>query len=402
MTPCSPTGGSTKSEWSEANDQVERLWSQYPAGTTQLVLQERGQKRKSALLERGDFLSPRYEVTAGVPAVMHRLADQSEWAPRLAFAHWLVDRDAPTTARSIVNRIWQAYFGSGIVETTDDLGSQGTSPSHPELLDWLAVELMDNGWRLKHLHRLIALSSTYRQSSHVTSELYERDPYNRLLARGPRFRVDAEIVRDITLSASGLLNREVGGPSVYPPAPDFLFQPPASYGPKVWEVDDGADRYRRGMYTFRFRSVPYPMLESFDATPGLTSCVRRSRSNTPLQSLTSLNEPIFMECAAALANLVLQDGGASDRDRITYAMKRCVAREPTAAEAATLTKMLTSQRQRLTTGELVASEIVGGGTDTKSKTAEQQAQHDQDDVELAAWTLLSRVLLNLDETITKE
>jgi hypothetical protein len=378
---------STVSAWTQANEQIEELWSRHPAGTTQLVLQEREHPRATSLLSRGNFLSPLQEVEPGVPEFLHAMnAQASAAAPRLAFAKWLVDRRAPTTARSIVNRIWQAYFGNGIVETADDLGSQGTLPSHPELLDWLAVELMDNGWSLKHLHRLIASSATYRQSSHVTSDLVARDPYNRLLARAPRLRVDAEIVRDITLAASGLLSRKVGGPSVYPPAPEFLFQPPASYGPKTWNEANDDNRYRRGLYTFRFRSVPYPMLETFDATPGNISCVRRSRSNTPLQSLTSLNEPMFVECARALAELTIQHGGETVSERIVYAMKRCVSREPNATELQTLTKLLMKQRQRLDAGELDAKAITDG----------------KGDAELASWTLLARVLLNLDETITKE
>jgi hypothetical protein len=250
----------------------------------------------------------------------------------------------------------------------------------------MAVELMDNGWSLKHLHRLIVSSATYRQTSRATAESYARDPSNRLLARGPRIRVDAEVVRDIALAASGLLNRKVGGPSVYPPAPEFLFKPPASYGPKTWNESDGEDRYRRGMYTFRFRSVPFPMLETYDATPGNVSCVRRSRSNTPLQSLTSLNEPLFMECARSLAETTIQFGGQSDSERIDYAMKRCVARQPDAVEKTTLAQMLTHQRERLDAGQLDAKAITAGA----------------DDAELAAWVLVARVLLNLDETITKE
>ena len=289
----------TVDQWSDANAQIEALWKQYPEGTTQFVLEERIQPRTTSVLQRGDFLKPTDPVEPGVPDFLHEMPDGSETPPRLAFAQWLVDEQSPTTARSIVNRIWQAYFGVGLVETSDDLGSQSSPASHPELLDWLAVELMENGWSLMHIHRLIVGSSTYQQSSHVTPELHARDPSNRLLARGPRFRVEAEVVRDVTLAISGLLNPQIGGPSVFPPAPRFLFDPPASYGPKTWHEERGANRYRRGIYTFRFRSVPYPMLETFDAVPGNVSCVRRSRSNTPLQALTSLNEPLFMECAVS-------------------------------------------------------------------------------------------------------
>ena len=262
-----------------------------------------------------------------------------------------MDRNSPTTARAFVNRIWQAYFGTGLVATSEDLGKQSETPSHPELLDWLAVEFMDRGWSMKAMHRLIVTSATYRQSSHVTPELYQRDPYNRLLARGPRFRVDAEIVRDIALAASGLLNPKVGGPSVFPPAPEFLFVPPASYGPKIWKEETGAERYRRALYTFRYRSVPYPMLQNFDAPNGDSSCVRRARSNTPLQALTTLNEPLFIESAQALALKTLREGGQTDAQRIAYAVRRCLARKPTEQESAELLgPARTKQKQRFADG----------------------------------------------------
>ena len=188
--------------------------------------------------------------------------------------------------------------------TAENFGTQCEPPSNQELLDWLSVEFMDSGWSLKKLQRTIVLSSAYRQSSVVTPELLAKDPDNRLIARGPRFRVDAEIVRDVALAASGLLNAQIGGPSVYPPAPSFLFDPPASYSKKTWKSAEGPDRYRRALYTFRFRSVPYPALQAFDSPNGESSCVRRSRSNTPLQALTVLNEPLFVEAAKALAELV--------------------------------------------------------------------------------------------------
>ncbi len=380
----------TVDQWKDANNRIESLWKQYPEGTTQLVLQERDSPRTTSVLQRGDFLSPEKQVEPGVPDFLHPLPEGADNS-RLTFAKWLVDERSPTTARSIVNRLWQAYFGVGLVETSDELGSQSTPPSHPELLDWLSVELMENDWSLKHLHRLIVSSATYGQSSHVTPELYQRDPYNRLLARGPRFRVDAEIVRDITLTASGLLNRKIGGPSVYPPAPRFLFDPPASYGPKTWNEETGENRYRRGLYTFRFRSVPYPMLESFDAVTGNVSCVRRNRSNTPLQALTSLNEPLSMECARALAASILKDGRDTDEDRMIHAMRRCVSRTPDVDEVVTLKGLLDRQRQRISNGEVDAKKIVGKPTTVDERLNEQ-----------AAWTLVARVLLSLDETITKE
>jgi hypothetical protein len=308
-----------------------------------------------------------------------------------------VERDSPTTARSIVNRVWQAYFGTGIVATPEDFGRQGEAPSHPELLDWLAVEFMEKGWSLKCLHRLIVTSAAYRQSSKVTPELYQRDPYNRLLARGPRFRVDGEVVRDIELAASGLLNRKIGGPSVFPPAPDFLFVPPASFGPKNWNVATGPDRYRRAIYTFRFRSVPYPMLQAFDTPNGNVSCIRRPRSNTPLQALTTLNEPLSMEAARALALLVLKEGGATDMRRLAYAFRRCLARKPAPEETDELLGLLNKQRERFTDGELNPWNVASGDPDKPMLLPKGTTME-----ELAAWTTVSRVLLNLDETITKE
>lgn len=386
----------TVPEWREENQAIEALWRKHPEGAEQLVLHERDKMRETHILTRGDFLKPGKEVTPGVPAFLHQLP---EGVPptRLAFAKWLVDRRSPTTARSIVNRIWQGYFGTGLVATVEDLGKQSEAPSHPQLLDWLAVEFMDDGWSLKKLHRTIVTSATYRQSSQTSPELLSRDPYNRLLARGPRFRVDAEIVRDIALAASGLLNGKIGGPSVYPPAPDFLFQPPVSYGPKNWHEEHDADRYRRALYTFRYRSVPYPMLQAFDAPNGDMSCVRRSRSNTPLQALTTLNEPLFLEAAQALALRTLQEGGATDEARLTYAFRRCLARKPNAEESAVLMGLLQKQTPRLAEGWVSARDL--SGLDSKDPAALPKGTTP---VQLAAWTAVSRVLLNLDETITKE
>lgn len=386
----------TVPEWKEANDRIEELWRQHPEGTTQLVLDERERMRPTHLLARGDFLKPMEKVKADVPAFLHSLPSDAP-RDRLTFARWLVDRDSPTTARAFVNRVWQTYFGIGIVSTSEDLGSQAEAPSHPELLDWLAVEFMEGGWSLKKLHRLIVNSATYQQSSRVTAQLLQCDPYNRLLARGPRFRVEAEVVRDIFLAASGLLNSQIGGPSVYPPAPEFLFVPPASYGPKVWKEDKDADRYRRAFYTFRFRSVPYPMLQTFDAPNGDASCVRRTRSNTPLQALTTLNEPLFVECAQALAERTLHDGGASDADRLTYAFRRCVARPPSDIEQSTLLSLFEQQKKRFEEGGL--DPWLFAARDPKTPPALPEGATPAD---AAAWTAVCRVILNLDETITKE
>ncbi len=385
----------TVPEWHAENAAIEELWKQHPEPTTQLVLAARQQPRTTHRLDRGDFLKPREAIEPGVPSFLHPLAAGAP-ANRLTFARWLADRNSPTTARSIVNRVWQSYFGVGLVSTSEDLGLQSEAPSHPELLDWLAVEFMDRGWSLKALHGLIVNSNTYRQSSRVTSELYARDPYNRLLARGPRFRVEAEIVRDVALAASGLLNAKLGGPSVYPPAPEFLFQPPTSYGPKVWRQETGDDRYRRAVYTFRYRSVPYPALQTFDAPNGDFSCVRRSRSNTPLQALVTLNEPLSIECAQALAWRTLKEGGTDDAARLRYAFRRCLARPPAEAEQQELLSLLARAVKHVSEGWTDAKTLAEGGASSRPLPPGVNP------TQLAAWTIVSRVLLNLDEVITKE
>jgi hypothetical protein len=385
----------TVPEWRDSNAKIEELWRTHPEASSQLVLQARQKARDTRLLKRGDFLKPDKPVSPGVPAFLHALPADAP-PTRLTFAGWLVDRKSPTTARAIVNRVWQSYFGTGIVSTSEDLGSQSDAPAHPELLDWLAVEFMEQGWSLKSLHRLIATSATYRQASKVTPELSARDPLNRLLARGPRLRVEAEIVRDIALAASGLLDRKVGGPSVHPPAPSFLFVPPTSYGPKVWKEEDNG-RYRRALYTFQYRSVPFPALQMFDAPNGDSSCVRRVRSNTPLQALTTLNEPVFMDCARALALRTVREGGSSDAERLTYAFRRCLARTPSEREAAALLALLGKEtlrfgRDGLNPWDLAAADSAHPPELPHGLTAQQ----------LAAWTAVARVLLNLDEMITKE
>ena len=391
----------TVPEWKVENDEIAQVWRKYPEGSAQLVFATRAVPRETHILTRGDFLQPAALVQPGVPGFLHPLPHDDSWKngqpTRLTFARWLAARDSPTTARSIVNRVWQAYFGIGIVATSENFGTQCEPPSHQELLDWLAVEFMDQGWSLKKLHRLIVTSATYRQSSKVTPALEERDPYNRLLARGPRFRVDAEVVRDIALSASGLLNSAVGGPSVFPPAPDFLFLPPVSYSPKPWNESNGSEVYRRALYTFRYRSVPYPMLQTFDSPNGDMSCVRRTRSNTPLQALTTLNEPVSLEAARALAAHALTDGGRTDDQRLVYAFRRCVARTPSQSEKDELLGFLQKETRRYQDGELNPWDLLGGNDALapflpKNMTAAQAA----------GWTAVSRVLLNLDETITKE
>ncbi len=399
-------------EWKEANDRIEALWKQHPEGSSQLVLQARAKPRETHMLKRGDFLKPGAAVTPGVPEFLHPLAtdrgvDTPRSPNRLDFARWLVDRRSPTTARALVNRVWQTYFGTGLVSTSEDLGTQSEPPSHPELLDWLAVEFMDptpasggspaRCWSLKHLHRLIVTSATYRQSSRVSPDLFARDPDNRLLARGPRFRVEAEGVRDIALAASGLLTPEVGGRSVFPPLPGFMLLPPVSYGPKIWPEDKGPQRYKRALYTFRYRSLPYPVLQTFDAPNGDFACVRRVRSNTPLQALMTLNEPVFVESARALALRTLREGGCMDADRLVYAFRRCLSRMPTAEESAELLSLLEKEQKRFEQPDAKPWDLAA---DDPAHPPELPAGATS--AQAAAWTTVARVLLNLDETITKE
>jgi mono/diheme cytochrome c family protein len=417
----------TVSDFEAVNKKIEGLWAHWPKGTTALTLTTRNTSRETHILKRGDWLKPTTTVTPGFPAFLHSVSGvrssssaashvsatgvedsakstlpalENERIPissRLLFAKWLVDKQSPTTARVLVNRLWQAYFGTGIVATPEDFGMQSEAPSHPELLDWLACEFMDHGWSMKHMHRLIVTSATYRQESKIQPEIFSKDPYNRLLARGPRLRVDGEIVRDIALSASGLLNAKLGGPSVFSPAPDFLFLPPASYAPFPWKEESGPDRYRRALYTFRRRSTPYPVLQVFDAPNGDFSCVRRMRSNTPLQALASLNETVFVECAQALARKIFEEGGQTDSDRISYAFRRALSRLPSLDEKTELRALLEKQRVRIAEGWVNANEIATG----KNEAAKEMPKG-VTPAQLAAYTVISRVLLNLDETITKE
>ena len=398
----------TRPEFREANGRIEALWRDWPEGAPQIALARKagegpGEARQATrMFKRGDWLKPGKEVTFGTPAALHPLPPDADDS-RLTLARWLTDPKSPTTARVAVNRIWQQYFGIGLVETPEDLGTQSPKPSHPELLDWLAVELMTPStpgatpWSTKAIHRLIVRSAAYRQSSRFTPALQEKDPYNRLLARGPRLRVEAEVVRDAALAVSGLLNPALGGRPVYPPAPDFLFQPPASYGPKTWREETGPERYRRSLYAFRFRSVPYPVMQAFDAPNGDFSCVRRLRSNTPLQALTSLNEPQFLEAARALALKVVREGGNDDDQRLRYAFRRVVSRPPTARELRILKDLLARQKGHVAEGWVDAAELATGRREAPADLPKGVTPTD-----LAAYTSVSRALLNLDEAITKE
>ena len=347
-----------------------------------LVLQERpDHPRITRLHTRGEFTQPAQEIQPHVPAFLPPLSPGLP-ANRLGFAKWLVSKENPLTARVTVNRQWQAFFGTGIVKTLDDFGFQGEIPSNQELLDWLAVTFEENGWSVKKLHRLIVTSATYKQDSRITPELLEKDPQNRLLARGPRFRVEAEMVRDLTLSASGLLSEKLFGPSVRPPQPASVTD--SAFGDKSWIVSDGEDRYRRSLYTFAMRSAPFASSQTFDAPTGEACVARREVSNTPLQSLILLNDEVFFENAQALGKKIAALPG-SPAEKITYAFKRCLTRPPTGVEIEKLTAFYAAQLKRAESGEIKAAELM-----PKDSTAEE-----------TAWMTVARILLNLDETITK-
>ena len=374
-------------ELASAHAEVAGLKKSMPVLPTSLALAERAVPRQTHIHHRGEFLSPREPVSPGVPAVLPPLPDHG--APnRLMLAQWLVAPDHPLTARVMVNRLWQQVFGRGIVPTVDDFGTRGEAPSHPELLDWLALEFQRRGWSVKEMMRLMVTSNTYRQSSRVTPDLLERDPDNTLLARGPRFRVPGEIVRDIALASSGLLNESLGGPSVFPPLPPGVLTIVYGGG-NPWDTDEGADRYRRGIYTFWKRTLPYPSATVFDAPVRDTACVRRVQSNTPLQALTLLNDTVFVEAARAMAKRLLNEAPADDAARIDYLFTLCVARTPDEQERGWVQDYLSTQRARLAQAGATADIATGGKIDG------QKVQ------ELAAWTLVCRALLNLDETITK-
>ena len=398
--------------WKKQNEEIDKLWASWPEGTSVLNVADRAPeyRRETHLLLRGDWQSPGPKVEPIVPAALHSLPADAP-PNRLTFARWLVDKRSPTTARVLANRTWQALFGAGFIESPEDFGTRAAPPTHPELLDWLACELMEPSagavagvadpgdnqlWSFKHLLRTIVASATYRQSSKLTPELAQRDPQNKLLARGARFRVEAEQIRDLALAASGLLDtKKIGGPSIFPPVPEGIFA--LSYADvNFWDTATGPERYCRSLYVFRRRSLPEPSLSNFDAPNADASCSRRMRSNTPLAALASLNETVFTEAAQALARRVLREGGATDAERVRYAFRLCASRAPRPAEEKELLDFLATRRARLAKGELKASDIAFADL---TKPADLPADATPNDA--AAWTILARVLLNLDATLNK-
>ena len=325
------------------------------------------------------------------------MADDSE-RDRLAFAQWLVHDDHPLTARVAVNGLWQMLFGVGLVKTSEDFGTQGEAPSHPELLDWLAVEFVESGWDVKAMLRLMVTSAVYRQSSHASSEAIARDPENRLLSRGPVFRLPAELIRDQALAVSGLLVDTIGGPSARPYQPDGLWREMSHFGStpateQVYRQDSGDNLYRRSLYTIWKRSVPPPTMVAFDA-PNRELCTpRRLRTNTPLQALVLLNETGFVEAARALAQRMMIEGGQTVEDRVTLGFTLVTARPPSPAELAVLMGMFERELTRYHADPGAASALLSVG-ESPRKTELDPAEH-------AAWTIVASALLNLSETVTK-
>jgi hypothetical protein len=373
--------------------EIARREKSKPSAATLPVMVElpAKERRESRLLEKSNFLSPGKKVEPGVPSSLPPLPKGAP-ANRLGVALWIVAPENPLAARVAVNRYWAQLFGTGLVETEEDFGTQGELPSHPELLDWLAIEYQELGWDTKKLLHLIVTSATYRQSSRVTPVVLAKDPRNRLLARGPRFRLDAETVRDQALAFSGLLSRKLRGPSVFPPQPAGLWQA-AFNGERTWSTSSGEDRHRRALYTFWRRTVPYPSMAAFDAPSREICAVRRTRTNTPLQAFVTLNDPVYVEAAQALARRIVAEGGQSDRQRVDFALTLCLSHPPAAEQVDTLTALLNAERQRYASDRTAAVALATEPLGPLPPGAEPS--------ELAAWTAVANVLLNLDGVLTK-
>ncbi len=342
-----------------------------PRVTTTMILRERAKKRPTHIHIKGDFTRKGDEVSAGTPSVLNRFEGDAN-ANRLDLAKWLVSPENPLLARVTVNRIWQQYFGRGIVETENDFGTQGIPPSHPELLDWLATEFIDTDWNVKAIHKKILMSATYQQSSRIGTREAKIDPANQYFGRQSRIRLESEIVRDVALSNAGILTTRIGGPSAHPPQPSGVMK--LGQVQRSWKPDTGENRYRRGIYTFFWRATPHPALTVFDSPDAFSTCSRRIRSNTPLQALTLLNDPAYFEIAQLLTDRIAQLEASGDRDRVRQAFRICLGRFPSRFET----------RQILSALEQAAPAQDGEATLDRK------------------WLFLARLLLNLDETITRE
>jgi len=374
---------------------------------TAMVMREMESPRDTFLLIRGQYDKKGEKVSATVPAFLPGLTAEAP-RNRLGLAQWLVSPEHPLMSRVTVNRYWQMFFGTGLVKTAEDFGSQGELPSHPELLDWLSTELMDSSsptdseprrWNVKALVRLMVTSAAYRQSSAVSRDAYTHDPENRLLARGPRFRLQAEFIRDQALATSGLLNARIGGPSVSPYQPEGLWEELMSradgknWTAQTYEQSHGEDLYRRTMYTFWKRSCPPPTLATFDAPDRETCTVRRARTNTPLQALVLLNDPTYVEASRKLAERILTEGGKTTEERIRFVFRMITARLPTAKEVAVIQKMYDVQFAKYQGDEAAAERLL--------KVGEAPHNTKLNAAELAAWSMVASALLNLDEAVTR-
>ncbi len=394
-------GKATQARLKELRAERAGLDKQIP---TAMVMQDMPKPRETFLLIRGQYDKQGEKVVPAVPSSLPPLRGEglgmkgTASRTRLDLARWLVDPGHPLTARVAVNRYWQLFFGTGFVKTSEDLGTQGELPSHSELLDWLAVEFMQSGWDVKRLVRTIVTSSTYRQTSAVSREAYQRDPENRLLGRGARYRLQAEFVRDLALSTSGLLTREVGGPSVFPYQPAGLWRELTERGDsKNWTAQfyvqsKGQDLYRRGMYTFWKRTSPPPTMQTFDAPDRETCTVRRSRTNTPLQALVLMNDPAFVEASRKLAERLVNEAKTTD-ERIVLAFRLLTARRPTERESGVLRKLYEEQRAVYGKDAKAALKLLSVG--------ESKRDGSLDAAELATWTMIASVVLNLDESLTR-
>jgi hypothetical protein len=376
-----------RKEQKELNELRKRL----PAQPTTLILRQRATRRATHHHIRGDFARRGPEVFADVPRFLPPLPKDGP-RNRLTLARWLVDEQNPLVARVIMNQIWQCYFGRGLVNTPEDFGNQGAQPSHPELLDWLACQFMEEAWDLKQMHRLIVTSRTYRQSFATNPTKQQADSENVLLSRGPRFRLPAETIRDIALSASGLLNPQLGGPGIFTPQPAGALA--GAFGDAKWPTATGPDRYRRALYTHRKRGAPYAAFTAFDAPPHTTCTMRRIRSNTPLQALAQLNNETLIEASHALARRIVDEVSAGEAARLDHAFQLCLTRLPRDEERRALLDYFRAQRRRFNSDKLTGATVAG--------LPESNPANSDNVADLAAWTLVGRALLNLDEAISKE
>jgi hypothetical protein len=381
------------SELTELKLQKKQLDKQIP---TVMVMKDSEKPRDTHVLGRGDYRNLGEKVTAGVPAFLPPLPKDAP-QNRLGLAQWLVSDAHPLTARVAVNRFWQMYFGQGLVKTVEDFGSQGELPSHRELLDWLATEFVRTGWDVKAMQRLIVSSAAYRQSSKADPALIEKDPENRLIARGPRIRLQAEMIRDMALASGGLLNDEIGGPSVFPEQPKGLWEDIAFgniYSAQIYIPSEGKDLYRRGMYSFWKRTAPPPVMSTFDAPDREKCTARRPVTNTPLQSLALMNDPAFVEAARALAERMIQEGGPKPAKRIAHGFRRVTARTPQSKEMRILQNLARVQLDKYNREPEEAAKLLAVGSKKPASSTNSS--------EVAAWTIVASAIMNLDEAITKE